>query len=228
MTVPSEFLTAGNESRVGTVRDWGDVIIGADGIYIFQSSPARLRKFLEFYEKVADQILPRRELVGDSYAAIPELIRGRPGWPIRRPASCPVLVIPRRSVDYIHHKRGTLEARFIFMDTEIAIPRGRFGGKGIKSFLAAAGWALIWDGEPLNVPKGLPLLSPGEESKKMFSTPYISYATIGSGFVIGTVPMLLMLARNMNQDLVGTLWPSGIFLGASLVFFGWIASRRGL
>jgi hypothetical protein len=40
--------------------------------------------------------------------------------------------------------------------------------------------------------------------------------------------MLLTLARNMDKDLVGNLWMAGIFIGASLVLFGWIASRRGL
>jgi hypothetical protein len=224
-TPASQFLLAGNESRVGTVRWWGDVVIGEEAIYIVQGQRARGRSILALFELIADRVLPKEELLGGSYLQIPEAIRNHPAWPVRGSADSRVLIIPRDAVDLIHHQRGKLEVRLIFNGIEIAIDHGRLGGGAVKSFLQATGWPLIWDKKLINI--SAESAARARKSAKPLRVPYISYTTIACGFALGVLPMLLMLLRNVDKDLISTLYFVGLIGGVSLILFGWVAQRRG-
>jgi hypothetical protein len=228
MTDSVNLLLAGNESRVGTTRWWGNVVLGRDAIFIFQEIPARGRKFFIPFELLADYLLPRREIVGGSYAEIPQTVRTDAEWPVRDDPCCPVLIVPRSAVKFIHHRNRRLEARFYFSGIDIAIPHGRFGDKRLKTFLAAAGWPLIWNGELINIPSDSGVLLATKSRGRIFPTPWISVATMTAGFVIAAVPMLLYLVPRMDQNLLSDLYGTGWILGILLIMFGAVALRRGI
>jgi hypothetical protein len=222
----SPFLRAGNEARIGTTRWWGDVIFSADSIYIFQSQPARLRSFGAIFEALADRLLPRHEL-STPPTQIPDSVRNHPDWPARD-SSVPVLIIPRDSVEFLHHQRRTLELRFIFCGVEIAIPHGRFGGRSFYNFLAASGWPMIWDDRPINLAPDSAATSRAKLRAKPFRTPHISYSLITGGFLFAILPMSLTLLRNIDKSFRNNLYFACLIFGVSLILFGWVALRRGL
>src|ERR1700722_17113480 len=195
MTDSVNFLLAGNEARVGTVRSWGYVVLARDAIYIFQEIPARGLKYFMPFALLADYLLPRREIAGGSYAEIPQAARTDPAWPVDGDPGCRVLIIPRSAVEFIYHRSRRLEARFYFSGIDISIPHGRFGANRLKTFLSAAGWPLIWNRELINIPSTSRVLLETKARGRIFPTPWIGVATMTSGFVIAALPMLMFLVR---------------------------------
>jgi hypothetical protein len=223
----STFLLASNEFRVGTVRYWGEAVIGEDAIYLFQERRARGRSFVVLIEALADRILPVRQFLGESYAAVPEAIRNHPEWPVQRDVSCPVFVVPRAAIDFLHHKKGTLVVRFNFSGIDVAIYHGRFGGGTIRSFIKSTGWPAFWDNELVNADETLAIRRQANESVRQLGAPTLSYLIIGGGFLIGILPIYLLTLRMFDHGPLENLMFVCWIISVLLIFFGWIALRRG-
>lgn len=228
-TTPSApaFLLAGCEFRIGTAPWWGDAIISPDAIFLLQTRPAKLRSYLAIAEQLVDRVLPSRTLPAKPYAAIPESVRGDAQWPARRDSYRGALIVPRRAVPFLYHERGKLDVRFVFDGVEIAIVHGRFGGRRVRAFAAAAGWPLFWDGVAANVPGRSEQQLRADAVALRLRRRHVSHVVIAAGFVLGTVPMSLELVPGLNRDLVSTLWGTGWIVGVALVLFGYLALRRG-
>ena len=222
---PSRFLDAGNEFRVGTERWWGDAIIGPDAIYLLQSAPARGRKYAALLENLADRVLPSRTLPAGPVTHIPDSVHNDPQWPSRQAGYSGVLIAPKEEVRFLYHQAGKLETRFIVKGVEVAIPHGRFGSKRVRSFAEAGGWPMFWDGVPVNLPERQ---LREEYASLPFGRPYISYSALTAGFLLGALPIALQFARNLDPNLVSTLWLAAWVGGVALILFGWVALRRGL
>ena len=87
---------------------------------------------------------------------------------------------------------------------------------------------MFWDGVPANLPGRSKRQLREEYASLPFGRPYISYATLTSGFLLGALPVALQFLRNVDPNLVSALWMAAWVGGVALILFGWVALRRGL
>lgn len=221
-----KFLAAASEARVGTVR-WTDrVIIGSDAIYIFQRRRRLAGGVLIVFELLAEWLLPKKNIDGTPYIDLPESIRSDPDWPVQTPVACPVFVIPKSSVQFLYHNRGRYEVRFIHAATEFAIPHNEFSGKGIKSFLQANGWPVVWNGEKMNIKADAQLIQ--GRLGDVFRRPYISAGLVGGGILVGMSYVWMNTLGVTNRDLISVVSLTGFAVGFFLFLLGIVANLRGL
>jgi hypothetical protein len=151
----TDYLVIDHGALVDTQLWRGATVIGSEAIYLFKEGTGIethqrtnvLIVLLQLLERLAERLFPPRTLAGGRYTDIPASVRSRDTWPIRTPADCPVLIIPREAVAGIQHARGAHEMALSFNGTPILIRWGQFGANKIKDFLVAKGWPLLWKRE---------------------------------------------------------------------------------
>jgi hypothetical protein len=220
----ADYLVVDHGGRVGTTNWAGAVVIGAEAIYLFKESLPRPPGGLVFLlaEAVASRVLPTRDLPGVAYDQIPGAVRMHGGWPIREAMTCNVLIVPRKSISVIHRVGRAHSMQMDLGGMPVSIDWGQFGGKGIKDFLVAKGWPLVWSGELSNI-SGSAVASLPKPAQ-----PHVTILAIVFALFMVLVSMLAMLIPAGYEILTGVLI-GGAWIGALAgILFAISAFHRGV